>query len=72
LGKIKKILTLIPNSLHEEEEFSWLDACKDFVQTGDEEPGVLNTIITENKPCFHYVPETKDKVQNGEHTAQQD
>lgn len=63
---------LIPSSLHDEEELRWLDAYKAFVKIADGEPGILNTIITEDKSwCFHYDPETKGKVQNGDHTVQQ-
>jgi hypothetical protein len=63
LGKIKIFVKLIPNTLHDEEELSWMDACKDVVKTADGEPGVLNSIITEDKSrCFRYFPETKDKV----------
>lgn len=66
-------MKLIPNSLHDEEELRWLNAYTDFVQTADGEPGILNAIITEDMSwCFHYDPETKYKVQNGDHTVQQD
>jgi hypothetical protein len=58
---------LIPHSLHDEKELRWLDDYKDFVQPADGEPPILNTIIIKDKSWhFHYYPETKDKVQNGE------
>jgi hypothetical protein len=44
LSKRKNYMKFVPHNVHDDEKLR-TNACKDFVETADDEPGFLNTII---------------------------
>ena len=60
MGKRKVCARLVPHELNEDQKIARVEHCKDIVETAENDPEFLDSIITGNESwCFKYDPETK-------------
>ena len=60
LGKRKVCVRFVPHELNEDQKIARVEYCKDIVETAENDPDFLDSIITGNESwCFKYDPESK-------------